>query len=380
MKIVCFADFHLGVNSYGKIDPTTNLNTRILKALESLDEMIEYTIKKNIKIVVFAGDAYKNSIISSNVQAEFNKRMRKLVDNGIKVLLLDGNHDVDKIETKKSPLNVYDDLKVENLYQTRFHKEIELKIDNETIKFVFLPTYHTEAEIREIVDNTTYDGIPIVYILHSTLRGANLNDWNIAEKETYIDPVIFDKTGVAACISGHLHKHQILYNKPLVFYTGSLQRVDFSEEKQDKGFVVLDVEQDGTVTYDFIKVESQKFFTLDLDLIGESDETDIIIDNLEMFKKKIENAIVRIRIDINKSNAINEARIYERAYELGAENVLDIQKKFQKQNTTRVAGLTEHVDEYKALEMYYNGKDNADKLIEKGKSIIEQAKKEGLIL
>jgi exonuclease SbcD len=164
-----------------------------------------------------------------------------------------------------------------------------------------------------------------------------------------------------------------------VYYVGSLQRVDFSEEKQDKGFVLLEVEQDGSVAYDFIKIESQKFFTLDLDLIGETGETDQIIQNLDMFKKKVENAIVRIRIDVDKSNSINEVRVYEHAYKLGAENVLDIQKKFQKQNTTRVAGLDEHVDEYKALELYYKGKDNADKLIEKGRNIIDQAKKEGKI-
>ncbi|MNJ90423.1 putative metallophosphoesterase YhaO [compost metagenome] len=379
MKMVCFGDAHLGAQSYGRIDAVTNLNTRVLNALKSLDEVVDYAIKRNVRLIVFAGDAYHKSLPSSTLTSEFNKRISRAANHGIKVLLLSGNHDVDKIETKKSPLIVFNDLDVNNVIETRFHREELVTIDGETIKFVFLPTYHTAEEIEEITNNTTYDGYPIVYIFHGTFKGANLNDWNIAEKETYVDPAIFDKPGVAACISGHLHKHQILYNKPLVFYTGSLQRVDFSEEKQDKGFIVLDVEQDCAVTYDYLKVESQKFFTLDLDLIGESNETDIIIDNLEMFKKKVEKAITRIRIDVDKSNSINEARIYEYAYQLGAENVLDIQKRFQKQNTTRVAGLTEHVDEHKALELYYKGKDNSDNLIKKGKEIIERAKKEGLI-
>lgn len=379
MKILCFADLHLGVTSYGRIDSETNLNTRVLNALKSLDEMIDYAINKNIKVVAFAGDAYHRSLPSPTLTSEFNKRIRRLLDANIKVLLLTGNHDVDKIEVKKSPLGAFDDLKVENVYHSRFHKEVELTINNETVKFVFLPTYHTESGIREIVENTVYDGKPIVYLAHLTYQGAMLNDWNIAEKETYVDPSIFDKEGVAAVVSGHLHKHQTLWNQPLVFYCGSLQRVDFSEEKQEKGFIILDVKEDSSVTYDFIEVESQKMFTLDLDLIGESEETDTIISNLDLFKRKVENAIVRIRIDVDKSNSINDARIYEHAYKLGATNVLDIQKKYQKQNITRNVNLTEHVDEYKALELYYEGKDNAESLIELGKEIVELAKSEGKI-
>lgn len=379
MKILTFADFHLGVQTYGKTDPTTNLNTRVLKALESLDEMIDYAIKKKIKVVVFAGDAYKNSSVLPNIQAEFNKRMRRLVDHGIQLLLLDGNHDVDKMETKKSPLNVYDDLKVPSVIQTRFHKEVEITIDNETIKFVFLPTYHTEQELREIVDNTVYDGKPIVYIFHGTIRGANLNDWNIAEKETYVEPDIFDKPGVAAVIMGHLHKHQTLYNQPLIYYCGSLQRVDFSEEKQPKGFVVLNVKEDSTVTYEFIEVESQKFFTLNDNLIGKQDETDYIIEQLNKNIDKIEKAIVRIRLDMDKSNFINEQRLNEHCYKLGASFVLKVEKRYEKKDSVRNSNLTEHVDEHKALKIYFEGKDNEDKLIQLGDEIILRAKKEGRI-
>lgn len=379
MKMLCFADFHLGVSAYSKIDPTTNLNTRVLNALKSLDEMIDYAIKKKIKVIVFAGDAYHKSLAPSTLTSEFNKRMNRATNAGIKLLLLSGNHDVDKIETKKSPLHVYEDLDVNNTYHSRFHKEVELEIDNEKVKFVFLPTYHTEQDFKDIIEKTVYDGSPIVYIAHCTYQGALLNDWNIAEKETYINPEIFEKEGVAAVVSGHLHKHQTVFNSPLVFYCGSLQPVDFSEEKQPKGFVVLDVQKDCSVTFDFVEVESQKMFTLDLDLIGESEETEAIISSLNMFKKKIENALIRIRVDIDKSNVLNEPKIYEHAYKLGAQYVLDIQKKFQKQNIIRNADLTEHVDENKALELYYTGKENSDDLIRLGNEIVEMAKKEGKI-
>lgn len=377
MKILTFADLHTGVTSYGKIDPATNLNTRILNSLESLDETIDYAINNRIKVIIAAGDMYKNSMPHSNLTSEFNKRIQRALDAGIQVLMLSGNHDVDKIETKKSPMVVFDDLKVPNIHHTREHKEVNLTVDGETVKFVFLPTYHDSAMVEEIVNNTTYDGNPIIYIFHGTIRGAALNDWNIAEKEIHVEAEVFDKPGVAAVVMGHLHKHQTLYNKPLVYYTGSLQRVDFSEENQPKGFVVLDVAPDSSVEYEFVEVESQKFCTLNIDLLGEQNETDKIIDLLDVNKFRVKNAIVRIRVDLDKSNAFNEKRIYEHAYSLGAENVLDIQKRYERKESVRNADLTQHVDELQAVEMWSKDKHNSEQLVDLAREIIDKMKKEG---
>lgn len=380
MRIVCFADLHIGVTTYGKIDPITNLNTRVIDAIRSLDEMIDYAITNEIKVMIAAGDMYKNGFPSSTLMTEFNRRIRKALDAGITVLMLDGNHDVDRIETKKSPMIVYDDLRIDNVIHTRFHKEVKLTVDGETIKFVFLPTYHTANEIEAIVNNTTYEGEPIVYIFHGTVLGAALNDWNVVENEVYVKPSVFDREGVAAVVMGHLHKHQVVHDRPLVFYTGSLQRIDFSEEHQRKGFVVLNVKPDNTVTYDFIEIESQRFCTVDVNLIGQDgNETDLIIERLRDKADDVKNAIVRIRVDLNQDQTIHDVRVYEHAYQLGATYVLDIQKRYQRSTRVRMEGLMGEINEYKILELYYKGRENADRLIEVGRRIIDHAKEAGRI-
>ena len=165
----------------------------------------------------------------------------------------------------------------------------------------------------------------------------------------------------------------------MVYYTGSLQRVDFSEEKQEKGFVVLDIHPDSSVDYEFIEIESQKFFTLDVKLIGESNETEYICKQLDKHKKKIINSILRIRASVEKGNFINESKVYEHAYSLGAEIVLEIQKRVEKKELVRNANLTEHIDEHKALKIFFEGKENVEKLLDMGKSIMEKAKSEGKI-
>ena len=41
---------------------------------------------------------------------------------------------------------------------------------------------------------------------------------------------------------GHIHKHQIVGEQPMMAYAGSLERVDFGEESDDKGFCVVELD------------------------------------------------------------------------------------------------------------------------------------------
>ena len=42
MKIITFADAHIGISTYSTIDPKTNLNTRVLDSLNGIDQIINY--------------------------------------------------------------------------------------------------------------------------------------------------------------------------------------------------------------------------------------------------------------------------------------------------------------------------------------------------
>jgi exonuclease SbcD len=370
--LISFADFHLGVKSYGKLDSETGLNIREVKALETLDNMIQYAIDNNIKLIVGAGDMYKNSLPSPTLQNEFNKRIKKAADKGITVLLLDGNHDVPKVDQKSSPLKPFDTLDIPNVIHTRFHREYIYEENGEKIKFVFLPTYHNKQKIKDIIKNTEYEGFPIVYIGHITIKGALLNDWLVENKEIYIEAEEFNREGVAAAILGHLHKHQILLEDPLVFYTGSTQRIDFNEEKQPKGFIELNIKQNGDTSYDFIEVKSQKFLTLKLEYNCDGDITDDILRELDKNKDKIKNSIVRIQIKMNEGTTLQENKIYKYGYVLGALNMLGVQKEYDYQDRSRNEELTENVSVNDGLKMYYGDKERSEERIQLGKEIINE--------
>ena len=374
MKLLTFADFHLGVRTYGKLDHKTGLNTREVDTLRVLDEMIDYAINNNIDVIIAAGDMYKNNLPSPTLQNEFNKRIIRAAKSNIITLILDGNHDVGRVETSKSALATFQTLEVDNVFSTKCHDEKIYEIKGKKIKFVFLPTYHTRDEIENIVNNTNTKEVPTIFIGHLTAIGALLNDWLVEKNETYIDINIFNKPGILAVILGHLHKHQILNYNPLIYYPGSTQRVDFNEENQPKGFVVLDIDDNNNVEYEFVEVDSQKFCTIKIDLsnISIDNYTDYIIDEINNNIDKIDNAITRIQIEMDDSMSFNDKKIYSRLTELNASTILPIQKQYNNERRIRNANLTEHITMEKGLELYYKDKSRAKERIKLGKQIIDK--------
>ena len=370
-KILTFADYHLGTRTYGSIDPETNLNTRELSMLKILDEMIDYAIDNEVEFIIAAGDMYKNNMPSPTIQNQFFKRIKRAADNDIDVLILDGNHDVGKMENSKSATAAMDTLDIKNIHHRKFFdcKCLWSNKDEKYYQFVFLPTYHTREEIEDIVENRVEYDEQTIFIGHMTIQGALLNDWLIEDKEVFINASIFDKPNVLAVVLGHLHKHQVLSYNPLVYYTGSTDRIDFTEEKQPKGFVVLDINDD-RVNYEFVEVNAQKFYTGKFEFEDESDATSIIIDKLKMDSEEIENAIVRIKVNLDESTIINDKEIYEVLNELNPCSVLNLQKIYNYSENTRNSELSEGVSIQKSLELYYEGKPREKERINLGKEII----------
>src|SRR6476620_8040972 len=94
MKIVHFADLHIGIENYSRPDPDTGLPSRLIDFRTAFDELVEYSLAERVDLVLFAGDAYKNREPSQTHQREFARRIRRLRAAGIPVFLLIGNHDL----------------------------------------------------------------------------------------------------------------------------------------------------------------------------------------------------------------------------------------------------------------------------------------------
>src|SRR3972149_6372656 len=115
MKLLHFADLHIGVENYGRTDPATGLSTRLLDFLAAFDELVDYAIEAQVDAILFAGDAYKSRDPSQTHQREFARRIAHLTAAGIPVHLVAGNHDLPSIPGRATALEIFPTLAVQRL-------------------------------------------------------------------------------------------------------------------------------------------------------------------------------------------------------------------------------------------------------------------------
>ena len=371
MKILCFADTHVGVKTYGKIDKNTGLNEREVQTIDLLNQIVDYAINERIDVVVFSGDMYHKNLPTPTLINKVNEALIKLSKYKIQTYIADGNHDVSKMESQDSGLAQFNTLNIPYIVHSRFYKECLFDCDNDTYRFVILPTYHTKDDIKQYMDSLDSKYKTFV-IFHGCINNAQLNDWNTVDSETCIDKEMFVKNKVLGVIAGHFHKAQILEKKPLIFYVGSTNRIDFSEEKQKKGFVVLDVNHDN-VEYTFHELDAQKFLTVNINCENVTSPTDIENEILNQLKKhNLNHAILRIRVKLTENVNIDEKKILEYAYNCNVYYMLKIQKQLPDVKTIIDDSISNTLSVFESLKQYYKGQKREKERISLAKEIVEE--------
>ncbi|MDO8689704.1 MAG: exonuclease SbcCD subunit D, partial [Dehalococcoidia bacterium] len=328
MKLLHFSDLHIGVENYGRPDPDTGLSTRLLDFLAAYDELVDYAIAARVDAVLFAGDAYKSRDPSQTHQREFARRIARLAAEGIPVFLVTGNHDLPAIAGRASALDIFPTLAIERVFVSDHISTTILPTRAGPLQIVALPwVRRSQFLTRDDTRNLTLDQItqrlqerltnaltwelqrldpnlPAVLVGHVTVSGATVG----TERSMMLgrDHVLLLSTLASPALDyvalGHVHKHQVLGYNPTVAYSGSLQRVDFSEEAEDKGFCVIDLDEKQPAgsrlrRFDFHPVKARPFLTIDVEVQpGDDDPTRRVLDAIA--RKYVTDAIVRVRIQL----------------------------------------------------------------------------------
>ena len=384
MKILHFADLHIGVENHGFPDPQTGVSTRLLDYLQTYDEMIDYAIDQNVDLVVFAGDAYKIRDPSQTHQKEFTNRIIKLAKHNIPTYLVAGNHDLPAIQGKANALEVFPIFNQDMVHVSDRLDTTIIKTKSGPIQVIGLPwikrsQFLTRKDTQSLsIDKITElleeritrslmweiekldPSIPAILVGHVTVAGATVG----TERSMMLgrDHTILTSTLANPLLDyialGHIHKHQILARNPHVVYAGSLQRVDFSEEKEDKGFceIELDITKEPgsrMTDFNFKPVAAREFITIDIDVTDESDPNKQITEYLQ--NKTVDEAVVRVRINVseNLSSLIEESTIRENLQ--NAHYITSITKNIQRASRSRITAEASRGLSYReALDVYMN--------------------------
>ena len=348
IKVIHFADFHLGMDNYGHIDTKTGLSTRALDFLASLDFLVEHALAHDTDIVLFAGDAFKTRSPSPTHQREFASRIRRLSAAGVQTVLLVGNHDLPVTMGKAHTLEIFRTLNVPNvivadrpgLHQVParsgeflqvlalpwvLKSHILAKDKYKGLGLTELGSVMRQRLVELLITGTNSlskqarTDRPLVLLAHGTVEGAvfgseqdaMLGNDLIIPRDIAFSP-IFDYVAM-----GHLHKHQQVGEDPPVVYAGSMERVDFGEARDPKGFVELELGVwAGLLDWRFVETPTRDFVTLDV-AVEEDEDADRAV--VKAVGGMVKLADVILRINVSGAGLLNEGLI--RAAAAAAANV-----------------------------------------------------------
>ncbi len=325
MKLLHFADIHIGMENYSKLDPQTGLSTRLLDFLKTFDFIVDTALKEDADAVVFAGDAYKTRDPNPTQQRGFGERIRKIAKK-IPVILVVGNHDTPNAEGKANTLDIYSALEIDNVWVSRQPEFLEIETKSGKLQIITLPWLH-KNDYKTVGEklHLLYDKIdtthPAIFLSHSEIIGAEYGSEKgmaIANDVTLPLSLLQDRRLDYVAL-GHIHKHQVLSTDPLIVYAGSPHRIDFGEEKEDKGICLVEINEiaasqvsrndviakrlakqsqsNHLTTFKFISTNARKFLTITITLKGDDPNPTQTILN-EIKDHDIEEKVVKIIINI----------------------------------------------------------------------------------
>jgi exonuclease SbcD len=329
LRIAHIADTHIGMENYGRINPETGLNQRLHDFLNSLDQAIDAAIAKQVDLVAFAGDIYKTRDPTPTHQREFARRVQRLSSAGIQTVLVAGNHDVPMSSGRATSVDIFRALEIPSVTVARTIGTHRVQTRSGPVQVVAFPwavrsavlaqpefKNCTIAELNQaLIDLTRAQlhaqaealdpHLPAIIVGHAHLFGARVGAERLLTmgSDPMYDVQTFDLPSIDFVALGHIHKHQVLhYAAPQMVYAGSINRVDFGEQDEPKGWVYVEIGGKGHAEWEFQPVEARRFVTIEARV--ESDNaTEDIVRAIARQADQLPDAIVRVRIDVEPERA-----------------------------------------------------------------------------
>ncbi|MEA5553777.1 exonuclease SbcCD subunit D [Anabaena cylindrica UHCC 0172] len=398
IKILHLSDIHMGSGfSHGRINPITGLNTRLEDFVKTLSLCIDQALADPVDMVIFGGDAFPDATPPPYVQEAFASQFRRLVDADIPTVLLVGNHDQHSQGVGGASLNIYRTLGVPGFVVGDTLTTHHIQTRNGKVQVITLPwltrsTLMTrqetaglsmgdvnqlltdrlqvvlEGEIRRLDPD-----VPTVLLAHLMADNATLGaERLLAVGKGFTLPLsLLTRPCFDYVALGHVHRHQNLNksNDPPVIYPGSIERVDFSEEKEDKGYVMLELER-GRVEWSFCSLPVRTFRTIEVDLSKADDPQKVLFKAIA--KYNIQDTVVRLiyklrseQLDLIDNSSIHDVLDTAHTYTIQPELVSQLAK-------PRIPELTasSSIDPMEALKTYLNNREDLKDLAE---SMLEAA-------
>jgi exonuclease SbcD len=268
MRILHTSDWHLG-RSFGPV--SLDADQRAF-----LDWLVDLCVAEHIDLVAIAGDLYDRAIPPVESVALFRDTLRRLLERGVRVAAITGNHDSPDRVAAYGDLLDLSGVWLRGGY-ARFGEVLTVAAADGPLDLVLLPFLDPQAAPDDVIDATVAGDDDLVQrrvrrthqsvleaavaaarpclraprslvLAHAFVAGGSVSD---SERQLtvggtgQVEAAVFD--GFSYVALGHLHRPQAVAGRATIRYSGTPLAYSFSED-QPKTVVLVDLAPDGTAT------------------------------------------------------------------------------------------------------------------------------------
>lgn len=290
-NIAFFADSHIGYQAYSRTTPK-GINVRVQDGYDAFHETVTQIIKSEtpINAVVHGGDMFHSSQPSMRDIATVQHYLRVFHKNNIPFYGLAGNHDVTDNKSMLAAVAVVDDpdKNINALYKPYHVYDISKKDG------IFLHSVAHHGLTGDEAPNVAavHDGINVFTTHGAALDPKNATLMNCADspREQIIPPEMVLDDNFVVKLLGHYHSRYAVGGKELnTYYAGSSIRRGFSDEAGARGWLLVKIFPDGTVTVENKDIKQRPQY--DLPVIDASGLNSVEVQDI------MESHILSTRVD-----------------------------------------------------------------------------------
>ena len=239
-----------------------------------------------------------------------------------------------RIETRSGPLQV---VALPWLTRSTFLAHDEYK--NLPLEEVVQQMASTIEDMLQRTCDDLESSIPTVLVGHAHVFGARVGAERLLTlgNDPILNVSVLDLPNVGYHALGHIHKHQaVVTGSRAAVYAGSINRVDFSEEDERKGFVLVEL-QNGKSEWEFVPVKARPFLTIRSEPLTDA-PTDEVVKSILKAGPKVDGAIVRLQLAGPRSRiqAVDEREV--RRQLAAAHYLVPIQREYTDDARQRFVG------------------------------------------
>jgi len=281
MRIIHFADNHLGAG----------VNRRRQDILDSFAEAVGRIIELKPDLVVNAGDLFDMVHPPNRVIAFAAEQLTRLGRQAkIPTVIISGNHDAFKQRDIGAVLSIFKDFEnIHVVYNSRYER---IRIGDCSVSAVphCLTTDILKEELGRIEPDP--DARYNILVLHGVVGG--IKEFQMADLSEQTVAPSYYRRGFDYVALGHYHNYTRV--EPMVYYSGSTERLSQAEAGHAKGFIEINLDDDDAKPV-FHELPSRTM--LDLPPVRASGRSaDVIMDELEnaVRAQNPEDKIIRIAL------------------------------------------------------------------------------------